>query len=166
MSYVFPVCKMMIRLSWRCSGKEYTCQCRRCEINPWVGKSHWRRKKILKWVDISFSRGSSWPRDRIWISCIAGRAFAFWATREAPLGLGIPHLITRWERLKTLALQACFSSQNQESHRVFQFSEAQQVWLSSNLPGSLESSWYRERSGLDLKWRIMENEIQNCIVFT
>ena len=24
--------------------KEYTCQCRRCEFNPWVGKIHWRRK--------------------------------------------------------------------------------------------------------------------------
>ena len=26
------------------SGKESTCQCRRCRFNPWVGKSPWRRK--------------------------------------------------------------------------------------------------------------------------
>ena len=30
---------------------------------------------------ISFSRGSSWPRDQTQISCIAGRCFTLWATR-------------------------------------------------------------------------------------
>ena len=39
--------------------------------------------KILEWVAISFSRGSSWPRGRTWVSCIAGRFFTVWATREA-----------------------------------------------------------------------------------
>ena len=39
--------------------------------------------RILEWVSISFSRGSSWPRDQIWVSCIAGRLFTIWATREA-----------------------------------------------------------------------------------
>ena len=29
--------------------------------------------KILKWVAISFSRGSSQPRDWTWVSCTAGR---------------------------------------------------------------------------------------------
>ena len=41
--------------------------------------------RILEWVAISFSRGSSWPRDGTWISHIAGRCFTVWATREAPL---------------------------------------------------------------------------------
>ena len=40
--------------------------------------------RILEWVAISFSRGSSRPRDRTWISLIAGRRFTIWATREAP----------------------------------------------------------------------------------
>ena len=31
---------------------------------------------------ISFSRGSSWPRDRTWVSCIAGGFFTVWATRK------------------------------------------------------------------------------------
>ena len=31
--------------------------------------------RILEWVAISFSRGSSQPRDRIHVSCIAGRFF-------------------------------------------------------------------------------------------
>ena len=29
--------------------------------------------RILKWIAISLSRGSSWPRDWTWVSCIAGR---------------------------------------------------------------------------------------------
>ena len=31
--------------------------------------------RILQWVAISFSRGSSWPRDQTCISCIEGRFF-------------------------------------------------------------------------------------------
>ena len=38
--------------------------------------------RILQQVAISFSRGSSWSRDRTWVSCIAGRFFTSWATRE------------------------------------------------------------------------------------
>ena len=39
--------------------------------------------RILEWVGIPFSRGSSWPRDPTWITCIAGRFFTVWAPREA-----------------------------------------------------------------------------------
>ena len=38
--------------------------------------------RVLEWIAISFSRGSSWPRNRTWVSCIAGRCFTIWATRE------------------------------------------------------------------------------------
>ena len=39
--------------------------------------------RILEWVAISFSRGSSQPRDWTWVPRIAGRHFNLWATREA-----------------------------------------------------------------------------------
>ena len=44
--------------------------------------------RILEWVSISSSRGSSWPRD--WtpvscVSCIAGGFFTHWAIRDAPV---------------------------------------------------------------------------------
>ena len=39
--------------------------------------------RILEWVAFSFSRGSSQPRDRTQVSCIAGGFFTSWATREA-----------------------------------------------------------------------------------
>ena len=38
--------------------------------------------RILEWVVIPFSRGSSWPRDRTQVSYIAGGFFTIWATRE------------------------------------------------------------------------------------
>ena len=39
--------------------------------------------KILEWVAISFSRGSSQPRDQTQVSCIAGRFFTHLAIRKA-----------------------------------------------------------------------------------
>ena len=39
--------------------------------------------RVLEWVAIFFSRGSSWPRDWTWVSRIVGRCFTVWATREA-----------------------------------------------------------------------------------
>ena len=41
--------------------------------------------RILEWVAISFSMGSSQPRDRTQVFCIAGRCFNLWATRKAQL---------------------------------------------------------------------------------
>ena len=40
--------------------------------------------RVLEWVTISFSRGSSRPRDRTRVSHIPGRRFNLWATRKAP----------------------------------------------------------------------------------
>ena len=40
--------------------------------------------RVLEWIAISFSRGSSRPRNQTWVSHIAGRFFTIGATREAP----------------------------------------------------------------------------------
>ena len=39
--------------------------------------------KILEWLAMPSSRGSSQPRDRIQVSWVSGRFFTIWATREA-----------------------------------------------------------------------------------
>ena len=39
--------------------------------------------RILEWIAISFSRGSSWSRDRILVSSVADRFFTDWATGKA-----------------------------------------------------------------------------------
>ena len=36
--------------------------------------------RILEWVTIPFSRGSSWPRDKTWFSSNEDRFFIIWAT--------------------------------------------------------------------------------------
>ena len=48
--------------------------------------------RILEWVTISFSRGSSQPRDWTHVSCVSctgRRGLYYWATREAPLILSL-----------------------------------------------------------------------------
>ena len=39
---------------------------------------------VLEWASTPFPRGSSPPRDRTQVSCIAGAFFTSWTTREAP----------------------------------------------------------------------------------
>ena len=39
--------------------------------------------RILEWVAISFTRGSSWPKDWTQVFCIVGRFFIIWPIREA-----------------------------------------------------------------------------------
>ena len=41
------------------------------------------RARVLEWVAISFSTGSSRPRDWTQVSCVVGRRFTVWATRGA-----------------------------------------------------------------------------------
>ena len=48
--------------------------------------------KILEWVALSFSRGSSPPRDETVVSCIAGKFFTDWAMREAPIYIWSIHI--------------------------------------------------------------------------
>ena len=43
-SFIIFFCKIRMGLPWWLSGKESTCQCRRCEFNLWIRKIHWRKK--------------------------------------------------------------------------------------------------------------------------
>ena len=51
--------------------------------------------RMLEWVAISSSRGSSWPRDGIHISCAGRWILHRWATREAHSPQRLVHL-TQW----------------------------------------------------------------------
>ena len=50
----------------------------------------------LEWVAISFSRGSSQPRDQTLVSRIVGRLFTVWATREALLYKKPSAIVSEW----------------------------------------------------------------------
>ena len=54
--------------------------------------------RIPEWVVISFSRESSRPRDRTRVSCIIGRRFTIWATREVSYGRRVG-VNSSWPRL-------------------------------------------------------------------
>ena len=41
--------------------------------------------RTLEWAAIPFSKGTSWPRDRMRISSISRQILYHWATREAPI---------------------------------------------------------------------------------
>ena len=49
--------------------------------------SHQEILRILEWVAYPFSKGSSWSRNWTRASCITGRFFTSWATREAPFSI-------------------------------------------------------------------------------
>ena len=56
-------------------------------VTPWTVASvrGILQARILDWVAIPFSRGSSQPRDQTWVSHIAGGFFSIWATRDTSL---------------------------------------------------------------------------------
>ena len=56
-------------------------------VTPWIAAhqaplSMISQARIQEWVAISFSRGSSWPRDQTCISCLGRRILFHWATWE------------------------------------------------------------------------------------
>ena len=62
--------------------------------------------RILEWVAISFSRGSSQPRDRTRVSCTAGRFFTNWATREKERKVKLLSLVQLFATPWTVAYKA------------------------------------------------------------
>ena len=71
---------------------------------------------ILEWVAISFSKGSSWPRDLTFVSCIGRQILYHWAIREP-----VPYLIdsTSEAFLKSLCASPLISlMDNSGLHRI------------------------------------------------
>ena len=72
--------------------------------------SHQGSPRILEWVAFPFFRGSSWPRNQTEVSCLAGRFFTSWATREAQ-NMRTSCLFPSWSNnpdLAPLCLSFCF----------------------------------------------------------
>ena len=87
--------------------------------------------RILEWVAIPFSRGSSQPRDWTQVSCIAGRFFTVWAAWK-PFEPQ-PHVKQYMARNKSVILPALSSN---SSHKVKQ-----------TLNGSLQAKWTKKFNG-------------------
>ena len=80
-----------------CCAQSCLTSCNYTDCSPPVSSVHGVfQLRILEWVAISFSRGSSRPRDRTQVSHIGGRRFNLWATREAQNSvIAISHLRAR-----------------------------------------------------------------------
>ena len=82
--YIVLVYSYLRYEKWKCWSLSHV----QLFATPWTVPAgstvHWiLQARILEWVAISFSRDSSWRRGWTWVSCIAGRFFTIWATREA-----------------------------------------------------------------------------------
>ena len=99
--------------------------------------------RILEWLAISFSRGSSQPRNPPWISCIARRFFTIWATREAlaPVAVSFYFIFRKpWNGLEQYIYQINFNDTVYlklglylQSILHLQFSSVQSLSMSNSL---------------------------------
>ena len=97
--------------------------------------------RILEWVAIPFSRISSWPGDQTQVSCLAGRFFTIWATREDS---GTYHCLSLYQS-SNFSIVMCFL-QNLKSPKVHWsslFVEVYENWgkFSSTLEGMFWVAW-------------------------
>jgi len=68
------------------------------------------KPKNTEWVTYPFSRGSSFPRNQIGVSCIAGGFFTIWATREVYLmgtGFQFGKMKKFWRWMVVMIAQQC-----------------------------------------------------------
>ena len=126
--------------------------------------------RLLKWVAISFSRASSWPRDWTSISCVGRRILYHWAIREAPFfnswkcpdlkgsltyrGAGFPGGTSGKEpacqcrRLKRTWVRSLGREDPLEEGMATHFSNLAWRITGTEKPGSLQSMW-SQRAGQD-----------------
>ena len=75
--------------------------------------------RILEWVGIPFSKGSSWPRNRTKVSGIAGGFFTNWAIRETKnLTLVVCFLLSLSESFQLLSRVRLFETRWTAAHQA------------------------------------------------
>ena len=102
--------KLKIELSCCCYLVAKSCPtlCNPMDCSPPGSSVHGiLQVRILKWVAISFSRGSSQPRDQTQVFCTAGRLFTIWATREYDSAISLLRIYTK--TAKTLTQKGTFT---------------------------------------------------------
>ena len=78
--------------------------------------------RVLEWVAISFSRGSSRPRDRTWVSQIIGRPFTVWATREVHNSIDLTNSFNKHYVADAMGMEASFKYLFKVLYKCFQIS--------------------------------------------
>ena len=113
--------------------------------------------KILEWVAIFFSRGSSRPRGWTRVSCIADRRFTIWATRETQV------------KEKVKVAQSCLTLCDPMDYKVHGILQARMLEYSEAFPFSRGSSQPRNQTqashiagGCFTSWAIREAQEYWC----
>ena len=123
------------------------------------------QERILEWVAISFSRGSSRPRDGTWASCIAGRFFSVCFTIITPLNLEAKLHLCPSHKFST-STEGNSAEDWEEcafSIQMFPFRWAQTHLLSALLNPLAVSAWVtREKvAGLFLFWSLTSSRLSH-----
>ena len=75
--------------------------------------------RILEWVAIPFSGESSWPRNRIWVFCTAGRFFTNSVTGEARLSIAYIFLTLFQTDILIPLLTKHINNQNKTENQIW-----------------------------------------------
>ena len=94
------------------------------------------QERILEWVAISFSRGSSQLRDRTWVFCIAGRHFNLWATRDSLMGKEGISILSWTKKISVVS----FTESKEKKNPVLGLQENKQQ------SDPLESYWFQSEN--------------------
>ena len=86
--------------------------------------------RILEWIAIPFSRGSSWPRDWFQVSCIAGRFFTI-----EPLGKLVPLL---FRNHKFVSYVLCFQY---SGHLMWRADSLEKTLMLGGIGGRRRRGW-------------------------
>ena len=149
--------------------------------------------RVLEWIAISFSRGSSRPRNQTRVSRIAGRRFTVWATREAPtyhcietLMKEMPGFLSPQERLAS-PVNSSGINKEQNSWQIqsstqeascsvlpdstcsvfsFSFSGCAGSWLLPGLSACRESRLLSSCAGFSLPWLPLWSLVLWCTDFS
>ena len=97
--------------------------------------------KILEWVAVSFSRGSSQPRDQTQVSRIADGFFTIWATKEAHS----PKRVNKLPPQKQITKQADKQLAGSQTHFAVNDKLTKSDWVLSHSFGCRKSSTVWER---------------------
>ena len=82
--------------------------------------------RVLEWVAMPSSRGSSQRRDPTWVSCTADVFFTVWATREAhPPGICLqaflPSILSTYTHTHTHTHTHTYTSTHPQTHKLLQY---------------------------------------------
>ena len=125
------------------------------------------RARILEWVAMSLSRGSSLQRDWNQVSCIAGRFFTIWSTTEAhdiATGWNIIQPLKRngvWTHATTRILKNTMPNQRGQTQKPltvwFPLNEIPRIWKLQGWKNAVETSGCQWPLGRGIQdWVLMD----------